>query len=126
MNWLSLFIAAIFALFAYFQLNDPDPERWVILYGAMALLWVAAAFDRYFLPLIYIVLLASAIWMISLLPDFIDWLQTGAESIVGSMKAEQPHIELTREFLGLLIVIFALESLRRKARRKQNPIGKIS
>jgi len=126
MNWFSLSIAAIFALFAYFQLNDPDPEKWVVLYGTVALLWGAAAFDRYFLPLIYIVLVASAIWMISLLPDFINWLQTGAESIVGSMKAEKPHIELTREFLGLLIVIIALESLRRKARRKQNPIGKIS
>lgn len=126
MNWFSLFIAAIFALFAYFQLNDPDPEWWVALYGSMALLWGAAAFDRFYLPLIYIVLIASGIWMISLLPDFINWVQTGAESIVGSMKAEKPHIELTREFLGLLIVIIALESLRRKARRKQNPIGKIS
>ena len=50
-----------------------------------------------------------------LLPDFIDWIQNGAESITQSMKAEKPHIELTREFLGLLICALALGFHYRKA-----------
>lgn len=117
MKWFNLLIAFLFAWFAYVQLNDPDPERWILMYGSVALLWLLAAFQRYFIPLIYLGLVISAIWMFSLLPDFIDWLQSGADSIVESMKAEKPHIELTREFLGLVIVIFALWGLLRQAKK---------
>ena len=117
MKWINLLIAILFAWFAYVQLNDPDPERWVAMYGSVAVLWALAAFNRYYLYVVYAVLVVSIFWMLSLFPDFVNWLQDGADSIVGSMKVEQPHIELTREFLGLVVVIVALLFLRRQARR---------
>lgn len=118
-KWYNLVLAIAFAWFAYVQLNDPDSEKWVAMYGSVALVCAIAAFGRYFLPIIYLGLAISAIWMLSLLPDFISWVQGGAESIVESMKTEKPHIELTREFLGLVIVIMAYLSLLRQAKKGQ-------
>ena len=39
-------MALLFGAWAYFQLNDPDSEPWVALYGASALLAGAAALGR--------------------------------------------------------------------------------
>jgi hypothetical protein len=46
-----------------------------------------------------------------LLPDFINWVKMGAPTITGSMKAESPFVELTREFLGLVICFAGLSFL---------------
>lgn len=108
MRTLSLILALLFALFAAAQINDPDPWEWVAIYGLVALLSTLAAFGRYYLPLLYLGLLISLIWMASLLPAFADWLKMGMPSIAGSMKAEASYIELAREFLGLLLCILAL------------------
>jgi hypothetical protein len=44
--------------------------------------------------------LAGALY---LLPDFFYWIKLGMPTITGQMKAESPHIELMREFLGFVI-----------------------
>lgn len=108
MRTLSLILALLFALFAVAQINDPDPWGWVAIYGLVALVSALAAFGRYYLPLLYLGLLISLIWMASLLPAFADWLKMGSPSIAGSMKAEASYIELAREFLGLLLCVLAL------------------
>jgi len=104
MKWINLILGVLFILFAYFQLNDPDPYGWVAIYVLVAGICFAAAFDRYYLPIIILGLIVSMLWTLSLIPDFINWIRSGAETIVGSMKAEKPHIELTREFLGLALI----------------------
>jgi hypothetical protein len=43
--------------------------------------------------------------MISYIPDIIDWINGGMDNIAGSMKAEEPHIELAREFFGIVICL---------------------
>ncbi len=104
----NLILTALFALFAFFQFNDADPWGWVAMYGFVAAVSAFAAFGRYNLYIIYLGLAAVLIWMATLLPDFINWINMGMPTITGSMKAEQPHIELTREFLGLLTCGLAL------------------
>lgn len=103
--YLRLFIAAILLLFAYFQLNDPDPWAWVALYGVAGIATAISAFQTLpkWLPLLG--LLICAIGFAWLLPDFYNWVQMGMPTIAASMKAEAPHIELTREFLGLGILL---------------------
>jgi hypothetical protein len=64
-----------------------------------------------------LVLLAAFGWMLALAPDFVAWLRFGAPTIVGSMKAEAPHIELTREFLGLLVAALAVAWLLYRTKR---------
>jgi hypothetical protein len=102
-RYLHLVVALLFALFAYWQLNDPDSWAWIAMYLSVAVVAGLAAFGRSSRPLIYIALAAAGIWLVFLIPDFIDWVQMGMPTITGSMKAEAPHIELTREFLGLAI-----------------------
>ncbi|MEM6879545.1 MAG: transmembrane 220 family protein, partial [Bacteroidota bacterium] len=48
------------------------------------------------------------IWGLIRVPDLVDWIRQGAPSIVEEMKAEAPHIELTREFLGIGICLLVL------------------
>jgi hypothetical protein len=108
MKIVNIILSILFIVFAAVQLNDPDPFLWVGLYLFIALICGLAAFNKY--PKWGIIggLVICLIGMGMLLPDFIDWLSNGAESITQSMKAEKPHIELTREFLGLFICVVAL------------------
>jgi MFS superfamily sulfate permease-like transporter len=100
-NWL---LALYFFLSAALQYNDPDPLPWMALYGGIALLFAWAALGRR-LPrwTAWLALAASVLWAAALLPDFIRWVRLGMPSIVGTMKAENPWVELTREFLGLVL-----------------------
>lgn len=103
MRLVNIILALLFTLFAAFQYNDPDPWMWIGIYLFVAIISGLAALKIYPTWLVRIGLIGCVIGLGILLPDFIDWLNTGAESITQSMKAEKPHIELTREFLGLLI-----------------------
>jgi hypothetical protein len=102
-NVWALALAALFVLFAFVQLNDADPWPWFALYMLVAALLVASALGYYRAWAIYAGLAVIAIWMVSILPEFIRWVRMGMPSITGKMKATEPHIEYAREFLGLLL-----------------------
>lgn len=104
----NLILGALFLLSAVAQVNDPDPLAWVGLYGFVAGVLIFAAFGKRhkWIPIAGIVV--CVIWLASLLPEFIHWLQMGMPNIAGSMKTEEPHIEYTREFLGLALCMLAL------------------
>lgn len=108
MKVLNLILAALFILFAVVQYNDPDPWGWAALYLYVAAACGMAAFGKSNKIMLLIGLGVSAIWMLTLVPDFIHWVQMGMPTIVAHMKAEAPHIELTREFLGLVVCMTAL------------------
>lgn len=103
MKTLNLILAALFILFAYFQMNDPDPYLWMLLYFYVSAMCVFAAYQRSNKYALWLGIIGCVIWMGLLLPEFINWLNMGMPNIAGQMKAEEPHIEFTREFLGLLI-----------------------
>jgi len=118
MKIINLILAIIFILFAVVQYNDPDPWMWIGLYTFIAIVSGMAFFGKYHRGLLSFGMGFCFVYLIMLLPDFINWLQGGAESIVGSMKADKPHIELTREFLGLAICLAALIFHWRSSQRK--------
>lgn len=103
MRLVNITLALLFTLFAVVQYNDPDPWLWIGIYSLIAFISALAALEVYPTWLIRIGLIGCVIGLGILLPDFIDWLNTGAESITQSMQAKKPHIELTREFLGLML-----------------------
>ncbi|MEL6836129.1 MAG: transmembrane 220 family protein [Bacteroidota bacterium] len=111
-----IIVSALFLLFAVVQLNDPDPWLWVLLYGATSAVFIGSIFRLLPQWLLWGGIGVIVIGMLSLLPSFIDWIQMGMPTITGSMKAEAPHIELTREFLGLLICGVAWWWLMRKSK----------
>jgi len=98
MKLVNIILALLFALFAIVQYNDPDPWLWMGIYAFIAIISGLAAAEIYPTWLIRIGLVGCVIGLGILLPDFIDWISGGAESITETMKAEKPHIELTREF----------------------------
>ncbi len=108
-----ILIALLFLLSTVLQFNDDGALPWIIAYGLVTVLFAAAALGRYYRPLTLILAIVLTIWMLALVPDFVAWLQMGAPTITGSMKAESPHVELVREFLGLLLAVAALMYLAR-------------
>lgn len=104
----NIILAILFAVFAVVQINDPDPWLWVLYYGFVAAISAAAIFGKYNRWLLVLGILAGLIGTGLLLPEFIDWIQKGMPTITGSMKAESPHVEFTREFLGLFICMIVL------------------
>lgn len=108
MKIFNIILAILFALFAYVQINDPDPWLWVLLYGFVAVVSVLAAFRKYFKYAIMGGMAGCVLGIVFLLPDFLDWINMGTPNIAESMKTEKPHIEFVREFLGLAIAFAAL------------------
>lgn len=126
MKWINIFLGILFLLFAYFQWNDPDPIAWIAIYLVTTIICGMAAFDKYYLPLIKFTLVISLLWAGSLLPDFYNWIKMGSESLVQEMKAEKPHIELSREFLGLILISGAIFFQYKKAKKySRNELGNI-
>lgn len=106
-----IIITVLFILFAAFQINDPDPWRWIALYGYIAVMGALGHFNIKTKPFLWAGMILCVVWMAFLVPGFIEWIRMGMPSIVEEMKAEEKHIELVREFLGLLLSIFALALL---------------
>lgn len=119
MKFIYIIIATLFASFAYLQLNDPDPWLWTSLYIFVAVIAVLAALNKFPIWIIRGGIIVGLIGILMLLPDFINWIRTGAESITQSMKAEKPHIELTREFLGLLLFLLTLSFVHGQAQKEK-------
>ncbi len=118
MKIVNLGLAVLFVLFAVVQFNDPDPWAWAVLYFFVAGVCAFAAFGRRNRWVLIGGIALVLIWAATLVPAFVDWIRMGAPTITGQMKATAPHIELTREFLGLvicgLVLFFQYRGLRRQ------------
>jgi hypothetical protein len=116
MKAINFILAILFLLSAVAQYNDPDPWAWIGLYAFVAGVLVFAGLGKRnkWVPIAGITI--CVIWIATLLPEFINWLQMGMPNIAESMKTEEPHIEYTREFLGLALCITALAFNWRKSR----------
>lgn len=110
MKILNLVLAALFILFAFVQVNDPDPVVWILIYGLMAVVCILAAF-RYYYPVALVVLLvAFAAYSFVSVSGVMEWLQSDDKSMLFDdlAKMQYPYIEESREFLGLLICMVVL------------------
>lgn len=101
-------LALVFALFAYWNLNDPDPWIWATAYAAVMVLFALAFFNHADRRISGWYAVALGIWMLTMSGGMLDWANAGFPSIADEMKATAPHIEVVREFLGLLIAVVAL------------------
>ena len=108
MKTVNLVLAGLFVLFALLNLNDVDPTQWVLYYGLIAAACALAAFGRFNKWLVLLLGLYSIIQVGILLPEFINWVKMDMPTITGEMKATEPHVEYTREFLGLFIGLGAM------------------
>lgn len=112
-----------FLLFAYWQINDPDPEIWVSLYLAAALFSVMAFRGKHPLIPLTIGIIACIIGAIYFFPDSVwEWIGFELENKDLSMKTQES--EEARETFGLLIVALVMSVSAFIGWRKKESITK--
>ena len=107
MKIINFFLALMFLLFAFVQINDPDPILWILIYGNMAVLCVVAIFKMRFVYWLSVTVGLYSLYAVYLLPGVWQWLQSPDKSLLFDdiAKMQFPYIEETRECLGLLICL---------------------
>jgi len=98
----NMIFGAVFLIGALLQYNDPDPLGWGALYVAAAAACVVSGRLRHGWWLAAGVGIVSLVWAATLSPIVHEMR---LNELAQSMKAETPRIELSREFLGLAIIL---------------------
>ena len=93
---LRILLSLLFLAFAYLQLNDPDPIRWVVAYTLPIPFFLCKKLTRYRRIAIPFYLFFA--W-VCLPNELYFW---------GEMNSVFPAIEETKETLGLLLTAFCL------------------
>jgi len=99
---ISVLMAVFFAWAAAMQLNDPDPERWFLMYASVALLAGLSAAGRPMLRPALVLALVALGWAAAILPEL--WQHWTVRDLGAHMSAARPEVEYGREFVGLLIL----------------------
>ena len=120
----------IFTLFTWFQRNDIDPVTyykasgldstlWFLFYLLITVLFVIALFRKVPSWLLIAAALACLIEMVICIPGIIENF-TGDKPFTmtqTSMSADDPRVELSREFFGSLIALLGVAALWWQERR---------
>ena len=125
MRIVNFILAIMFLLFAFVQINDPDPVIWILIYGAMAVLCIMAIFEFYPTKFTIGLLVLYVLYSIVYIPGVLEWLRQENKTMLFDdvAKMQYPYIEEAREFLGLLICIIVLITLVFRARRRKKILG---
>ncbi len=118
---LHAFLALLFLVFAWFQRNDIDPAvyfrpssidatLWFLFYTLIAFLLIFVCFRRLPRWLLILSFCACLVEMVVTGPGLYENLFGEQDFTVTqvSMSAEDPRVELTREFLGAVIALAAV------------------
>ena len=110
MKVVNLLLAAMFVVFAYLQINDPDPLVWIFIYGLMGVICVLAAFRITSRIVISVVLVTFVAYSFVFWEGVKEWFAQPDKSVLFDdvMKMQYPYIEESREFLGLMICVIVL------------------
>jgi hypothetical protein len=125
---MSLFwkIANAFMLLAFVasvvvQFNDPDPWRWVLVYGAAAVACLVAFRPGSGPALPAIVGLAAIAWAAWLAPAALG--HVGFGELFEAFEMKDTRVEVGREFGGLLIIVAWMAVLAGRALRNRRRAG---
>lgn len=110
MKIINFILALLFLVFAFVQVNDPDPVIWILIYGNMAVLCVLAMFRMHFKVWIIVSGAVYLIYAVLLFPGALEWFQSPDKALLFDdlAKMQNLYIEQTREFLGLWICLVVL------------------
>jgi Transmembrane family 220, helix len=100
---LDLVMTLLFAFAAALQFNDPDPVRWIAIYGAASVLSLTVFFRRRVPPAVAIGVAAIAlVWAASI--AFGGPAASEYSHMFDAWEMKSPSVEEAREASGLLIV----------------------
>ncbi|HEX5171708.1 MAG TPA: transmembrane 220 family protein [Cyclobacteriaceae bacterium] len=110
MRILSFALTLMFIAFAFVQVNDPDPIIWILIYGAMAVVCLLAAFNIFYRKVMIGLLIFYVAYSIYYFPGVREWLQHDNKALLFDNLAKMQflYIEEAREFLGLMINVAVL------------------
>ncbi len=100
-GWLNGIVTLVFLIGAGLQYNDPDPLRWILIYGLAAVACLAHRRTTWDRVAAIAVGLTALFWTATLFSGLSGFV---FGDLFRSMKAETPTIELGRELLGLWII----------------------
>ena len=110
MKFVSFLLAVMFMIFAFLQLNDPDPVLWILIYGVMSVICILGMFEFYPRKILIALAVLYSLYSVYYWPGIREWLaRDHKEQLFDNLaKMEHPFIEESREFLGLLICAVVL------------------
>ncbi|WP_162343442.1 transmembrane 220 family protein [Cyclobacterium salsum] len=116
-KWFFGISSLLFLLFAFWQINDPDPMRWVPVYLIAALTAGFAFFGKFNVNLLVFFTFSYLIAAVFFWPDnILGWI--GEEWQQKDLSMKTIAMETNREFFGLTLaaITFALQAIigRRK------------
>ena len=112
-NWI---VCVVFLLFAFVQLNDPDPYVWVAIYGLIAIFFAVSNFRNIPKIIIQVLIIGLVLFALYHVGYFYEWLLSNNKSeLFGDMIYDKLYVEGTREFMGLVIASGALVYLLKKS-----------
>ncbi|MCP3981846.1 MAG: TonB-dependent receptor plug domain-containing protein, partial [bacterium] len=125
MRWIHIAAAILFFISAALQYNDPDPLRWIAIYGAAGAACLVASHPRG-RWLGAAVGLISLFWAASYAPRVLPDLAFG--DLVKPMHEKTPQIEDGREMLGLLIIAvwMGVVALVGRGRGRGKPVAAVA
>ena len=111
---LIMLIAFVFGVIV--QYNDPDPARWMAMYGAAAVAcgFYAAGRKQWIVPAM--VLAMAGIWAATLAPAALG--KVGFGELFEAFEMKDERVEIGREFGGLVIIAVWMLVLTLAAWRK--------
>ena len=95
-------MAALYAVSVALQYNDPDPLRWMAIYGAAAVASAMLPARRWAIPLALATAGAAVLWAALLFPEL--WGKVGFTDLWRKMSEKGGAVEVEREVGGLIIV----------------------
>ena len=126
-----LVLAAMFFAFAWLQKNDLDPAiydkpsaldaaLWLAFYAIVGALFVLSLFRRVPMWLLLLVAVACVAEMAATGPGLYENVfgDRAFTMTQASMSAEDPRVELTREFFGALIALAGVAVLWRREKKR--------
>jgi Transmembrane family 220, helix len=110
MRIVNFLLAIMFMVFAFVQINDPDPVIWILIYGIMAVFSIMAIFEFYPKKFLIAVLVLFVLYSFVYIPGVAEWLRKENKAALfdNVAKMENLYIEESREYLGLLICVIVL------------------
>lgn len=110
MKIFNLLMAVIFVVFAFVQVDDPDPLEWILIYGSVAVSCILAAFRLYFPIALILLLVLFAGYAVFLWPGVKEWLAQDDPGMLFDdvTKMQYRFVEEAREFLGLVLCCLVL------------------
>lgn len=95
-------LAAAFLFSVIVQYNDPDPGRWMLMYGAAFVACVLFALRRIHWAIPAVVGLVALLWAIDWAPGVLG--KTRFSEMFEAWEMKNERVEEAREFWGLMII----------------------